>query len=142
MKEVIGLNGKTYKWNLSGYKVYENEDRAARSKYHLAARKLIRKVYGTYRIIEEVKLPGSGSAAKKSALFLDFYIPSIYLAVEVHGEQHYKFIPFFHKTKAGYIQAQNRDDDKKEWCRINDVDLVTLKYSDSEDDWEQQLRQR
>lgn len=61
-------------------------------------------------------------------------MPSISLAVEVHGKQHYEFVPFFHKTKADFLLARKRDRDKLEWCNLNDVTLVTLPH-DEEDQW-------
>ena len=29
--------------------------------------------------------------------FIDFFIPSMHLAIECQGEQHYKFVPHFHR---------------------------------------------
>lgn len=147
MSLVRGLDGELYLWKLYRYTIHRDKLRKARSKYHLRARKVILEVYGSYKILEEVKLPGCDTrkfvkGPKNSVLYLDFFIPNIDLAIEVHGEQHYEHIPFFHPTKADFVKAQIRDDNKIEWCRINDIDLVTLKYSDSEDDWKEQLRKR
>lgn len=137
--KVKGINGKEYVWNLTGYDVF-NDDKRKRSKYHLRARNLLKEIYNSYRILEEVKLPGSTALNRKSVLYLDFYIPSIMLGVEVHGQQHYEYSEFFHKSKADFLKAKARDEDKIEWCKLNNIDLIILKYSESEDEWREHIK--
>ena len=136
--KVIGINGKEYTWNLNGYSVAANDQRK-RSKFHLRARELLKEMYHSYRILEEVKLPGSTLSHRKGVLYLDFLIPQIKLAIEVHGQQHYEFNKFFHKNKADFALAQSKDDDKIKWCELNKVDLVILKYSDTDEQWRDQI---
>ena len=133
-----GINGKEYVWNLTSYDVF-NDDSRKRSKYHIRARKLIKEIFNSYRILEEVKLPGSTSLHRKSVLYLDFYIPTISLAIEVHGQQHYEYSPFFHKSKADFLKSKARDEDKIEWCDLNGIQLITLKYSESDDEWRKRI---
>ena len=133
-----GINGKEYVWNLTSYDVF-NDDSRKRSKYHIRARKLIKEIFNSYRILEEVKLPGSTSLHRKSVLYLDFYIPTISLAIEVHGQQHYEYSPFFHKNKADFLKSKTRDEDKIEWCDLNGIQLITLKYSESDDEWRKRI---
>lgn len=137
--KVKGINGKEYTWNLSGYDVF-NDDKRKRSKYHIRARNLLKEIYNSYRILEEVKLPGSTALNRKSVLYLDFYIPSIMLGVEVHGQQHYEYSDFFHKSKADFLKAKARDEDKIDWCKLNNIELIILKYSESEDEWRQRIK--
>ena len=137
--KVVGINGKEYVWNLTGYDVF-NDDQRKRSKFHVRARKLLKELFNSYRILEEVKLPGSTELHRKSVLYLDFYIPSIKLAIEVHGQQHYEFCPFFHKSKADFLKGKARDEDKIAWCELNDIRLVTLKYTESDDEWRQRIK--
>ena len=136
--KVLGLNGRTYNVNLDNYLV-RRDSTMNRSQYHLRAREILRDMFKGYSIFEEVKLPGSRDPSKKSTLFLDFLIPNMDIAVEVHGQQHYEFSRFFHKTRAGYREAQRRDAIKAEWCEVNDLDLIVLKYSDSVDQWRSQI---
>lgn len=133
-----GLNGRTYNIDLSKYLVKEDDTRK-RSQYHLAARELLKELYKGYYVYEEMKLPGSRKPNMQSVLYLDFYIPSFDLGIEVHGQQHYEFSQFFHKTKAGFVQSQIRDRVKLEWCEANNIDLVVLKYSDDISVWRNQL---
>jgi hypothetical protein len=137
--KVLGLNGKEYVWNLTGYDVFNNDSKK-RSKYHVRARAIIKDIFNSYRILEEVKLPGSTQAHRKSVLYLDFYLPTISLGVEVHGQQHYEFCGFFHKNKADFIKSQVRDEDKASWCQLNGITLITLKYSESDDEWRERLK--
>ena len=136
---VVGLNGREYNLDL---KKYMNNDRKRISYYHICAGQIIREIFHGYNILEEVKLPGSTNPAKKSVLYLDFFIPSVKMGVEVHGEQHYTYIPFFHKSKAGFLRSQARDGVKAEWCKINQIDLVVLKYNNSEEHWRKTLERR
>lgn len=137
--KVVGINGKEYVWNLSEYDVF-NDDKRKRSKYHIRARKILKEVFHSYRILEEVKLPGSTESHKKSVLYLDFLIPTISLAIEVHGQQHYVYSPFFHKSKADFLKSKARDEDKIDWCKLNNIRLITLKYSESDDEWRQRIK--
>lgn len=136
--KVTGLNGREYVWNLINYTVDAN-DKRKRSKYHVRARKVLKQIFHSYRILEEVKLPGSTQSHRKGVLFLDFLIPQIKLAIEVHGQQHYEYIPFFHKTKADFVLAKAKDEDKIEWCELNKVDIIVLKYSDTDEQWRDQI---
>tara|TARA_B100001778_G_scaffold310777_1_gene293226 strand:+ start:804 stop:1229 length:426 start_codon:yes stop_codon:yes gene_type:complete len=136
--KAIGINGREYVWNLNGYNVPANDARK-RSKYHMRARNLLREIFHSYRILEEVKLPGSTASHRKGVLFLDFLIPQIKLGIEVHGQQHYEYTPFFHKNKADFAIAKAKDEDKIEWCELNKVDLIVLKYSDTDEQWREQI---
>ena len=136
--KVTGLNNKEYHLDLKRYIVRENDEKR-KSKYHILARSIIKEAFNSYSVLEEVKLPGSRDPSKKSALFLDFFVPGVMIGVEVHGEQHYKYMPFFHKTKAGYYQSLKRDQIKEEWCELNGINLIVLKYSDSIEKWRNQI---
>lgn len=136
--KVVGLNGKPYNLNLNDYLVAKNDERK-RSIPHIRARELLQDSFKGYAIYEEVKLPGSRDPSKKSVLFLDFFIPNVKVGVEVHGIQHYVYSPFFHKTVAGFYESIYRDKIKKEWCDINNIELIILDSRDHIDTWREQL---
>ena len=138
MMKVKGLNGREYTWNLTKYDV-KADDKRRKSKYHLRARALLKDIYHSYRILEEVKLPGSTALHKKGVLNVDFFIPNLMKAIEVHVQQHYEFCPFFHKSKADFMLSKARDEDKIEWCELNDIEVVELKYSDTDEVWREQI---
>ena len=136
--KVTGLNGREYTLDLKKY----SKKRSKCSFYQKIARDLLSEMFLGYSIYEEVKLPGSVKPSKKSVLYLDFYIPNATMAVEVHGEQHFKYVPYFHKSKAGFAMAKKRDLDKKEWCRVNHIELVELRWDDSIEYWRDKIERR
>jgi len=133
--KVTGLNGREYTLDLKKY----SKQRSKCSYYHRVARELLHDIFSGYSIYEEVKLPGTVNPAKKSVLYLDFYIPNAIIGIEVHGEQHFKYIPYFHKSKAGFAMSKKRDLDKKEWCRINDITLVELRWDEDPEYWREKI---
>jgi hypothetical protein len=132
--KVVGLNGREYNLDTKKFLI---STRIRRSFYHLLARDLVVDIFHPYQVLEEVTLPGSSN--KKSKLALDFLIPSCTMGIEVHGEQHFKYTPFFHKSKIGFAQAKRRDLDKKEWCRINDIKLVELRWDEDPEYWREKI---
>ena len=133
--KVMGLNGREYNLDLKKY----SKQRQKCSYYHHLARELLHDMLSGYNIYEEVKLPGSVNPAKKSVLYLDFYIPNAIMGIEVNGQQHYKYVPYFHKSKAGFLQAKARDRAKAEWCELNEITLVKLRWDDSLEYWRKQI---
>lgn len=53
----------------------------------------------------------------KEIFFYDFYIPEKNLLIEFHGDQHYRFIKYFHKTKEAFDLQLVRDHKKKALAR-------------------------
>lgn len=133
--KVVGLNGREYNLDLKKYSAQKSKC----SYYHKMARDLLHEIFSGYNIYEEVKLPGSTDPSKKSVLYLDFLIPNDRIGIEVHGEQHFKFTPFFHKTKVEFLQAKARDRAKVQWCETNNLTLIELRWDDSVDYWRQQI---
>mgnify|MGYP001410317700 CR=1 FL=1 len=138
MMRVVGFDGRDHKFNFTKNRF--RKSRSNKSSYHIQARKLLSDYFSQYSIYEEVTLPGSKRPARKSLLYADFFIPEVMLIVEVHGEQHYKFCSFFHKSKADFFKSQKRDKDKIEWCRLNDIDILILPYSEQEQ-WKMMISQ-
>lgn len=130
--QVRDLDGNVSRWKLIGgiaKGAYDNK-----SSLHLQARDLIKECFPTLQILEEVSIP----LRRSESLVLDFYLPLNKKCVEVHGEQHYKFSRFFHKDMMGFIRHKKRDKEKKEWCRINDIEYIELPY-DKIDEWKQRI---
>ena len=127
-----GLDGRTYSISLSQY---TNNEKIGASEPHKRARKLLKKLYPFDPILEELYIPGNSSS-----LYADFYIASQRLMVEVHGEQHFRFIPFFHKTPQGFAESKKRDREKIDWCELNHIRIVILKDDENESIWEKRIR--
>ncbi|MAF25441.1 hypothetical protein CL634_07695 [bacterium] len=139
--KVIGFDERTRNWNISKHVVAKNDPRR-RSNLHIRARKILQNLFPYDTILEEVSLPGSNKPSRRSVLYADFFIPQRRLVVEVHGRQHYEHISHFHPTKAAFYKARGRDKDKIRWCGINSIDIVILKYSNSDEEWKQSILDR
>ena len=130
---VTGLDGREYNWNYSKY--YKRKSRGGKSKPHKEALELVKSLYPHYTVYEEVTLPGSQIIGRRSLLFADLFLPQLSLIVEVHGQQHYEYIPHFHGDRIGFAKACKRDKDKVEWCRLNDISIAILPHNEKEQ-WE------
>lgn len=49
---------------------------------------------------------------------------------ECDGEQHFKFVPRFHKDRADFIHQQEIDNIKTTWCQKNNIPLFRIPYTD------------
>jgi hypothetical protein len=132
-----GLDGQVHNWKLHGYVVRASESRP-RSKLHLKARTILKDIFPTVQILEEVAAP----ITRTEKLFFDFYINTVKLVVEVHGQQHYKFNTLFHSSAQDFANQRKRDRRKAEWCEYNNITYVELPYNEDEDQWRFRINQR
>lgn len=130
---ITGLDGKEYRLTMN--KIRNN---TTCSGLHSIARDYLEKIFPYDLIYEEVLLPGSKIRGSNRDLYADFFIPTRRLLVEVQGEQHYKFNTFFHKHTINYINSTKKDNNKEQWCSINNIKYLALKYDES-DEWEQRI---
>lgn len=130
----IDLAGNIIDWKIKGCLLHKGMARQVRSSYHLVARKMLSELYPTMQIFEEVPI----QINPHQILFLDFYIPIKNLSVEVHGEQHYKFVKLFHINRKGFMTQTLHDKMKTDWLDINNIQLVVLKYNELSR-WKEQL---
>lgn len=103
---------------------------------HILAKKILSVVFPKLPIFEEVSV----KVIKNKYLYLDFLVPSIWLAIEIQGKQHSEYNSFHFKDKMDFYRLQGRDKIKREWCELNDIALVELKYGE-ENLWEEKLKQ-
>jgi hypothetical protein len=128
------LDGGSHNWLLTGNMAKGKIDN--RSSLHLTARKLISGHLPTLQLLEEVPIP----LRRGEVLYLDFYIPLKKICIEVHGEQHFKFVPFYHSTILNFLKAQKRDREKQEWCEINGIKYIGLRFDQNETEWSQLIQ--
>jgi hypothetical protein len=135
---IVGLDGKSYKWQLSQYM----RESTNASSYHEKVRGLLKEIFPTQIVLEEVTLPGSGTS-NKDMLFADFFLPHRRLLIEIHGRQHYEHVGLFHGTdvsgKINFYKGQQRDRNKKEWCAINNITFLELSYKEDESVWRSKI---
>jgi len=131
--QVKDLDGNSYNWHLTGNMAHGKI--ANKSSLHLTARGLISESFPTLQVLEEVPI----TLRKSETLYLDFYLPLKKLCVEVHGEQHYKFVGFYHNNMLSFLKSQKRDREKQEWCEINGIKYIVLPHFEDSDEWKKRL---
>jgi hypothetical protein len=127
------LDGNNHNWLLTGNMAKGKVSN--KSSLHLKARELISGTYPTMQVLEEVPI----QVRKNETLYLDFYIPLKKICIEVHGEQHYKFVAFYHHNMLNFLKAKKRDSDKAEWCEINAIKYIALPYDETSDQWQNRI---
>jgi hypothetical protein len=60
---------------------------------------------------------------------LDGYNDELKLAFEYHGEQHYYYIPHFHRIENALDLRIERDNLKEQLCLKNNIKLIIIKYN-------------
>jgi hypothetical protein len=100
-----------------------NWEKKSKSNFQFKTKKFLKKYWLNHVVFEELPVAGT-------KLSLDFYNANEKVAVEVQGEQHTKFVKFFHGTKANYVDQLRRDAQKKEFCVINNIKLVEIHPKD------------
>lgn len=57
---------------------------------------------------------------------LDFYIAELKTAFEIQGEQHFRYIEFFHGDEDGFNKRLEYDAEKRRICKENGIRLVEI----------------
>jgi hypothetical protein len=130
---VKDLDGNSHNWLLTGNMAKGKVSN--KSSLHLQARTLITGSYPTLQILEEVPI----QLRKSEILYLDFYLPLKKICFEVHGEQHYKFVSFYHSNMLNFLKSQKRDREKQEWCELNGIQYIVLGYDESVETWNERI---
>ena len=70
------------------------------------------------------------SDLKKGRYRFDFeiYLDGGPVLVEVQGQQHYEFVPKFHKSRMDFYAAQERDRKKINYCLAHNIPLYIIPY--------------
>ena len=62
-------------------------------------------------------------------LKFDGYNSELNLAIEYNGEQHYRYVPYFHKNgTVDFKKQQDNDVLKNQLCQENNIYLITVPY--------------
>jgi very-short-patch-repair endonuclease len=136
--KVRDLNGNIIHWKIRGDIVAASDKRQSRSSLHKKARSILYDLFPTSQILEEVPI----NARPGRTQYLDFYINQIKLAVEVHGQQHFKFNTMFHASAQDFLNQKRNDADKKNWCELNNITYIELAYNEKETEWIAKIQSR
>jgi len=99
-----------------------------RSKRQDGFKKRIEQLFPSFVVYEEVNIPFT-------SLYIDLFISSLQVAIEVDSRLHDEFVPHFHKHEHVFKKAQANDKEKDRLCKTNNIKVVRLKkekYSDQE----------
>lgn len=100
-----------------GYKI---DDRGSKDQKILY--QYLHEIYKGYEIVYEYPLYELNQR-------IDIYIPSLALAFEYHGRQHFDFIEHFHKNIEGYKDSLKMDQKKREYLLLHGIKLVEIPYN-------------
>ena len=117
------LNGKE-KLLKNASKYLINWRTKTRSKFQDEVKKFLKAYWNDDFVFEELRLVDT-------RMTFDFYNANKKIAIEVQGQQHTKFVPFFHGNRNKFLQQLKRDNKKLEFCVMNNIKLVEI-YSVSE----------
>lgn len=83
-----------------------------------------------FKGIREKTFDGMVSPYSGNKLRVDYYIPSLNLAVEYNGRQHYMFIEHYHKDLKGFKESRLRDKAKRDFLIKNGIPLIIWRYDE------------
>lgn len=66
----------------------------------------------------------------KGQLIFDFYISELNTCIEFDGEQHFRFVEYYHRTIEGFKEQQLKDKIKNEYCLNNNIRLIRIPYTE------------
>lgn len=108
----------------------------AASKGEILLEAILHQLFPHYIVQKQVAI----KVRPKVTLFVDILIPSLKLAFEFDGRQHFQQIPFFHATKKDFEVSKQRDTLKSRALSDMGYTLIRIKYSENLD--EESLKKR
>jgi hypothetical protein len=99
-------------------------EKKSRSKFQFDVKSFLKKFWQGDVVFEEMRIVGT-------RLSLDFYNANKKIAIEVQGQQHFKYTPFFHNTRNAYLKQIKRDVSKIDFCNLNNIKLIEIYPSDT-----------
>lgn len=67
---------------------------------------------------------------RKGRYRFDFYIPSLNICIEFDGEQHFRQVAHFQRTRHDFLATQERDRRKNSYCLAHRISLYRIPYYD------------
>ena len=85
-------------------------------------------IYGKDNVVKEVTFDWLINDKSGKHMWFDFYIPTIKTAVECDGEQHFKWVKYFHKTYDDFLNSIKRDRKKEKLAIYHGIKVVRFNY--------------
>ncbi len=119
---LLNVNGRLVNKNVQKHRI-KWDDKSA-SNIQFRAKKFFKQYWKSHVVYEEFPVYGT-------RLRVDLINFTKKIAIEVHGQQHFKFNKFFHSnSRIKFFQSMKRDWEKTEWLELNDIKLVELEEKD------------
>jgi len=83
-----------------------------------------------YSFDQQVSFPNCKHKGLLRFDFLTYIDEDIELYIEVDGQQHYKHIPYFHKTVEDFKLQQKRDKIKDKYMKENEFEFLRIRYDE------------
>lgn len=86
---------------------------------------VVKEVYPSDPLCAELYFEGA-----PTKLYVDLYLPVRKIAIEVQGEQHFKYVRHMHSNKLKFLEAKRRDAMKKDLLELNSIVLLYFNYNE------------
>jgi|TARA_Y100000593_G_scaffold78297_1_gene145384 hypothetical protein len=96
----------------------------SRSKAQKGVKDFLEEYWKHHVVFEEFPMVGT-------KMTFDFYNANKKVAVEVQGDQHTKFVPFFHGRRGNFASQLRRDEKKLQFCNLNKIKLIEIYSTDT-----------
>lgn len=100
-----------------------------KSALHKKVAGLLQELYPQYTVNEEVPVRVD-RGGRFATLFIDLHVKELGLCVECHGRQHFEFVPHFHGTRNGFVDAVARDRDKAQLIQDSGMSYLVIRYDE------------
>ena len=119
---LLDVRGRLKNKAVSKYVI--NWDGESRSKLQFKVKQFLKPYWYSHVVYEE--FPVYGTKMKVDILNATYKI-----AVEVNGQQHSKFTPFFHQNRTeAFVDSIQRDVSKRKWAELNNFKFVEIEYDE------------
>lgn len=116
--KLLNVRGKLTKKNVEKYRV--DWEAPCRSKIQFAVKQFLKPFWLGHVVYEEFPVFGT-------RLKVDIINFTRKIAIEIQGNQHNDFNPFFHNNRLSvWRESMKRDVAKGEWLELNDITLVEV----------------
>lgn len=111
--------------------ISEKENGKFESEGEKISRQCIESIFGVP--FKNVRLPELINSNTGRNLEIDCYNEDLKIGLEYHGQNHYRFIPFFHGTNEKFKESQQRDKMKEDLCKTSGILLIVVPYTTRHD---------
>ena len=122
------INSQNYD-NNNNNNFSSNRGRGGDSKGEIRCREVLEKIFSRRFDKSRPNFLNNPVTGGNFNLELDCFNKELGLAVEYNGQQHYKYVPYFHKNKEAFYNQKYRDELKRRMCKDNNIVLIEVPYN-------------